>query len=687
MQSNNPTRHILTLSLLTIAVAVIGGFIMLMLMKTTLDTLESDTAELNDLRWQMSRSAIDIERYLLKARAVIDEMINHPGTALTDSIGSRDLGKLNNSIRTITRLAPAEDAGQLAGELDRLASEFVSLHYTAANWRTEYDHINYWNEQRRLHRGIKENLSELQAGLDNYINELTGEHSHSKGQDADAIPDEDRTVINIIRSSLADIESSIEVMIAADKQTDLPVIRDGSFRAAHVRLQELIDSVEIGELFLDSTQIEWLFSMIFGEGYSLTTDQSSITTGSHGLYDVVYRHLGLLERRADLNAKLDTLVAEIDVYTRRLMQFTRQFLEGLDAEVMAKTDMAWGHILKIALIGSATFMVLGVFIFHALRRQLELLNSLKDRTREANREKNRAMNRLRDSETRHRTVVQAMVGAVLTLDQDGVIESVNPATERMFGYTAGELVGRNIMLLIPKRFHGRHRLGMHRLRRQEDPGILGKNISVTGCRRDGSEIPVSLAISDMEIDGKPMYTCIVMDVTERQEYENRLLEQKEQAEASNRAKSEFLTTMSHEIRTPMNSILGMSELLLGSNLDRRQHRFVSNIHEAGKSLLGLINDILDLSRIEAQRIEIRERPFDLTELLEQARGRHADAAALKGIELVCRYPADMHRIWIGDSKRIKQVLDNLLANAIKFTSSGKVTLDLHIDEQSERDAR
>ncbi|MBC8076192.1 MAG: PAS domain S-box protein, partial [Chloroflexales bacterium] len=263
-------------------------------------------------------------------------------------------------------------------------------------------------------------------------------------------------------------------------------------------------------------------------------------------------------------------------------------------------------------------------------------------------------------------VVDNAVDGIITIDGAGVVASCNPAAERLFGYRADELVGGMLKRIIPEPYHAQYKL-------------ISIGREIVGRRKDGSSFPLEMAAGQMIVGDERMYIGIMRDVTRRKREEDELLRAREVAEAASRSKSEFLANMSHEIRTPMNAIIGMSGLLLNTNLSDEQRDFADTIRVSSDALLTIINDILDFSKIEADRLELERQPFDLRECLESALDLLATRAAEKGLELGYLLDPQVPPVLLGDVTRLRQILVNLLSNAVKFTERGEVVVSVRTE--------
>jgi len=289
-------------------------------------------------------------------------------------------------------------------------------------------------------------------------------------------------------------------------------------------------------------------------------------------------------------------------------------------------------------------------------------------------ERRRAEEKLRESEEKFRAVLECAPDAVLIVDENGRIALVNAQAERLFGYRRDELVGQSVEILIPARLrpgHTGHRLAWAKTPRTRS---MGAGMVRTGLRKDGVEFPVEVSLSPIQTASCSLVAAAVRDVTERRIVELQLVAERQRAEDANQTKSAFLASMSHEIRTPMNAILGMSDLLWESDLNPEQRQFVEIFRRAGANLLRLIDNILDLSKIEAGHFELEKQQFNLEDILDQVIELMGGKARKKGVALLPRIAPGVSSDLIGDPGRLRQVLLNLVGNAIKFTDTGEIAV-------------
>jgi PAS domain S-box-containing protein len=277
-------------------------------------------------------------------------------------------------------------------------------------------------------------------------------------------------------------------------------------------------------------------------------------------------------------------------------------------------------------------------------------------------------------EAQYRLLADTAQDALVTVDETGRVVLANPATASLFGYEPGEIVNRPFTDFVAE--SDRAALWQHFERhvRSADPLVAVRRVEMTGVRRDGSAVPLEFSCGEGYNGLRRTFTIVLRDTTERAAIERESQRAREQAEAASRLKSEFLANMSHELRTPMNGILGMLELVLDEPLGTGQRGRVERARQSARALLDIINDVLDLSKIEAGRLDLEEvwtRPRDLVlEVVDLLRPL-ADA---KHITLESTSGADVPELVLVDGPRLRQVLVNLVGNAVKFTDVGRVSV-------------
>jgi PAS domain S-box-containing protein len=313
---------------------------------------------------------------------------------------------------------------------------------------------------------------------------------------------------------------------------------------------------------------------------------------------------------------------------------------------------------------------------------LELEQRVNVRTKElnhSNEQLNFEINKLNESESRIRTIMNNVIDGIITIDEDGIIESISPAAVHIFGYSAHEVLGKNVSCLMPEPYASEHDNYLKQYIASRKSKIIGVGREVMGMAKTGKTFPMDLAINEMRIGEKLFFVGIVRDITERKKAESEILGAKEEAERASGSKSEFLSRMSHELRTPMNAILGFGQLLeydTKEPLSHSQKDRVNEILKAGNHLLKLINEVLDLSRIESGQLEMSVEDILVSNAIDDALTLIGPLAAQRNIQIT-NHLSDHPKLSIqADLTRFKQVLLNLLSNAIKYNQDGgSITLD------------
>ena len=289
-------------------------------------------------------------------------------------------------------------------------------------------------------------------------------------------------------------------------------------------------------------------------------------------------------------------------------------------------------------------------------------------------EQRAAEDALRASEAESSAVLETAVDAIITIDAEGTIEHFNPAAVEMFGYAAEEVIGDNVNVLMPEPFHSEHDGYLARYLETGEKRVIGTGRQVEGRRRDGTVFPMGLTVGEVDREHRS-FTGIARDLSDLVTAQVALEDAMLQAERANRAKSEFLSGMSHEVRTPLNAMLGFAQLVEMEATTDEERESADQILRAGRHLLDLIDEVLDISRIESGRMRFSLEPVSVDEVVGECLDLVGPQAGRRSVEVV---PPDAEGLFVrADRQRLKQVVLNLLSNAVKFNrDGGSVTLEV-----------
>jgi len=270
-----------------------------------------------------------------------------------------------------------------------------------------------------------------------------------------------------------------------------------------------------------------------------------------------------------------------------------------------------------------------------------------------------------------RALLESAPDAMVVSDSDGRIVLVNARVKALFGYEPEELIGESVELLVPERSRAAHRAHRESFHGKTEDCAMRVGRELSALRRDGSEFPAEISLSSMRTPAGPTVSASIRDITERKRVEAA-------AAASARLKSEFVANMSHEIRTPLNGLLGMTEMLLGTDLDMTQRQYIEVIRRSGDALMHLVDDVLDFSKLEAGKLQLDPFDFDPRGVLEDAVAMVSAAAGRKNLRIVTSVDSGLPALVRSDGNRVRQVLSNLISNAVKFTSDGQVCVNASV---------
>lgn len=288
-------------------------------------------------------------------------------------------------------------------------------------------------------------------------------------------------------------------------------------------------------------------------------------------------------------------------------------------------------------------------------------------------------------EARFGELLDSMPDGIVFVNPTGHILVANTQAERLFGYRTGELRARLVDDLLPERFRKAHKGHRGNYFSAPRARAMGAGLELFGLRKDGTEFPVEISLSPLKTEETPIVMSAIRDVSERKRFEKALQEKNLELELASRAKDRFLASMSHELRTPLNAVIGFTGTLLmklpGDLNDDQVHQ-LEIVRNNARHLLALINDLLNLAKIEAGKIDLNPERFDCRGVVSEIAASLRPQAVAKGLEFALSLP-DKPVPFETDRRALSQIIINLTSNAIKFTEAGSVRLTLNVDESTQ----
>ena len=289
-------------------------------------------------------------------------------------------------------------------------------------------------------------------------------------------------------------------------------------------------------------------------------------------------------------------------------------------------------------------------------------------------------------EARFRDLLESTPDGIVMANPTGHIVIANSQAESLFGYDPGELRGKSVDILLPARYRRAHVGHRSNYFLQPRKRAMGSGLDLAGVRKDGSEFPVEISLSPLRTEENAFVMSAIRDISERKRFERALQEKNLELAAANQAKDRFLASMSHELRTPLNAIIGFTgTLLMGlpGPLTPDQYKQLRTVQTSARHLLALINDLLDVAKIEAGKVDLTLAPVDCCAVVDEVVATLRLQAESKGLTLTARHP-DAPCTWTTDRRALSQIVLNLAGNAVKFTDSGSVTVALGEDKRDDK---
>ncbi len=452
-----------------------------------------------------------------------------------------------------------------------------------------------------------------------------------------------------------------------------------------IELNKVLAEIEMNSLFF-SAEMKEIFDWI-----KLEFNAYSILVSEFKDVPISISHEILVNQHEPINGLIDDLLSDITI------ELKKQLDNDTSAALILSSYVIWGSRALVL------FMLLLAFVlarrgaksitdpiarlnYAALEFTRENLS--KDIVEEGSIELkslshtfNLMREALQENIGRLKSVLETAAEAIISIDENGFVESYNQAAEKIFGWSHHEVVGQNITKIMPREFQLSHDLFVKRYLSTRETKIIGKGREVQGLNKKGEVFPIHLSVSHVEVNDRHSFTGIIVDLSDQKKIQQDLSLAKDKAELASRAKASFVANMSHEIRTPMNTIIGFAEVvLLDKSISKDTYSQVSTILNSSKALLVIINDILDVSKMNSGKLSLEKVCFNLPNMMENTIQTVEQQAKEKSLQIKVELENNLPDRFFGDPARLRQVVLNLVGNAIKFSTDGYISVYVRFDQ-------
>jgi signal transduction histidine kinase/CheY-like chemotaxis protein/HPt (histidine-containing phosphotransfer) domain-containing protein len=721
-----------------------AGMVLLGIVYWTLSNIRTESEKFDALQVNMTRTVTSLAPQLVQGREEIGALLRGEPVDGTDGGWVRNLKDLTESYRNLETVS---DPGmvQVFTRLDDQLSAFDGIRTSCLNWRERYDRL--LDELPDAREQVESSLREMRAAMSSIEGRhrlrhalLIQDYRKTEARKADQLAHKILaemsyvTDIPIVKTELADLSLLCVHLFGESEIDNLADLKDNQFKATLDRLQRGIKRLEERQLLGGSAPLVMLDNFgtaLFGQGYRFDTVHQTIIPGSGGLYRLCRSKLVLEADRESLQAGATELFDEIRGTQHQLVQSVETFAIQTAERAETALEKAWQTMLVVWLISAGIFLFLSGRIAQTVKRQVKAIETTNENLEQEVAERGRAEQALRQSEDALRKandeleirvaertfelkdanrLLEAEVAErkqaeeALRESEDkfrGLSEELSEGLTDVFealkaissgnsdvriSTTSGlelisqlkhtvNLTAENLAEIVNLSHEfaiglAEHFDALHRVSK----GDLAARVS------GSSEVEL---LESLKTVTNQMIQSVSGEINQRKRVEEQLRLAKEEAEAASLAKGEFLANMSHEIRTPLNAVIGMTEVTLGTGLNKEQREYLETVRVSSESLLTLLNDILDFSKIEAGQLELDEIDFDPRTTLENVTDMLAVHAEEGGLELIIHIKPGVPTTLVGDPTRLRQIIVNLAGNAIRFTEEGHVAISVETEKEED----